>query len=280
MKTQRYKLEVAYRGSRYHGWQFQKALANYGGIMPPEGEGLPTIQERLSKAISHVIGHPIKVVGSSRTDTGVHAKGQLAHFDTHNLSIPIEGMRRAINHQLPDDILVRSIEPMPDWWHAIHSTMSKRYQYFIWHEYDRPVFFGELAWHRWKPLDVPAMIEAAQHFVGEHDFKSFVRPGHKRETTTRTLYCCDVSYRAPKLVIGIEGNGFLWNMVRIIVGTLVEVGLGRFTPDDIPKMLEAKDRTAAGSTAPAVGLYLQWIRTWRGDEDLHPGEDDQVLSEE
>ncbi len=102
---------------------------------------------------------------------------------------------------------------------------------------------------------------AAAHFVGEHDFASFARPGHHRQTTVRTIAHCSVAARGPKLVIGVEGSGFLWNMVRIIVGTLVEVGLGQYRPDDIPKMLAANDRRAAGSTAPPHGLYLQWIKT-------------------
>ena len=270
MPTQRYKLVIAYRGSRYHGWQIQHVQDNYTGDQPPEGEGLPTVQEKLTRTISEIVGHPVTLVGSSRTDTGVHAKGQLAHFDTDQLQIPPEGMRRAINHRLPEDILVRSIEPVADTFHAIRSTASKRYQYFIWHHADRPLFFADLAWHRWQQLDTAAKKEAAAKLVGEHDFASFAKPGHGRETTVRTVHACDVSYHSPKLVIGVEGSGFLWNMVRIIVGTLVEVGLGRFTPDDIKNMLEAKDRRSAGSTAPAHGLYLQWIRTREMTNDQAP----------
>ena len=144
---------------------------------------------------------------------------------------------------------------------AIRSTLSKRYQYFIWNSHDRPVFFNDLAWHRWQELDVEAMTQAAAALVGEHDFASFARPGHGRENTVRTILACEVSCRPPKLVIGIEGTGFLWNMVRIIVGTLVQVGLGRYTPDDMRAMLAAKNRQSSGPTAPPHGLYLQWIRT-------------------
>src|SRR3954468_21814432 len=114
-QTQRYKLTIAYRGTRYHGWQEQAANALYKGPPPPEGEGIPTIQEVLARAIQSVVRHPINLVGSSRTDAGVHAKGQVAHFDTDQLQIPIEGMRRAVNHALPEDILVRTIEPVGDW---------------------------------------------------------------------------------------------------------------------------------------------------------------------
>src|SRR4051812_22564891 len=259
--TQRYKLTIAYRGTNYHGWQYQRALPNFRGTMPPPGQGLPTIQEVVTRAIRSVVRHPLDLCGSSRTDSGVHAKGQLAHFDTDQLQIPTEGMRRAINHALPEDILVRAIDAVPDDFSAITSTTRKRYQYFIWTTLDRPIFMHDLAWHRWQPLDVDAMRAAARHFVGEHDFVSFARPGHRRENTVRTMHAFDLSYRPPRLLIGVEGDGFLWHMVRIMVGTLAEVGLGRFVPDDIPGMLAARDRRAAGSTAPPHGLYLQWIQT-------------------
>jgi tRNA pseudouridine38-40 synthase len=265
MPTQRYKLTLAYRGTRYHGWQKQPMLDSYRGEPPPQGQGIPTIQEVLARAIQGVVRHPINLVGSSRTDAGVHAKGQVAHFDTDQAQIPIEGIRRAVNHALPEDILVRTIEPVPDAFDAITSTASKRYQYFIWNAPDRPLFFPDLAWHRWQSLDVPAMAEAAKHFVGTHDFASFARPGHGRDNTTRTVLSCDVSHRAPRLLISVEGTGFLWHMVRIMVGTLVEVGLGRTSPQVIAEMLAARDRTAAGPTAPPQGLYLQWIKFREGE---------------
>jgi tRNA pseudouridine38-40 synthase len=257
----RYRLLLAYRGTRYHGWQQQPALPSYKGEAPPPGEGIPTIQEILAAALGSVVGHPVCVVGSSRTDAGVHAKGQIAHFDTDQEQIPPENLRRAANHRLPDDILIRAMELAPDSFDAINAAMSKRYQYFIWNAADRNPFSSDLCWHRWQALDIPAMRTAAAHIAGEHDFASFARPGHGRQTTLRTVAHCTVATRGPSLVIGIEGSGFLWNMVRIIVGTLVEVGLGRYSPDDIPKMLAARNRQAAGSTAPPHGLYLQWIKT-------------------
>jgi tRNA pseudouridine38-40 synthase len=258
--TQRYKLTIAYRGTRYHGWQSQPAMDTYKGATPPAGEGIPTIQETLQRSLGEVVGHPVMLSGSSRTDAGVHAKGQVAHFDTPSVQIPVEGLRRAVNARLPPDILIQRLEPVPDTFDASRSTESKRYQFFIWNHKDRPVFFSDLAWHRWHYLDVPKMAQAASHFVGEHDFASFCRPGHMRESTVRTVFSCDVHWRRPKLVIGVEGNGFLWNMVRIMVGTLVEVGMGRHEPDTIGDMLAARDRKAAGPTAPPHGLYLQWIR--------------------
>jgi tRNA pseudouridine38-40 synthase len=276
MTLQRYKLTVAYRGTRYHGWQQQPALPTYKGEREPGAgvapfgpprpdsratpEQIPTIQGELKKAIADVVGHPVDVVGSSRTDAGVHAKGQVVHFDTDKAQIPQEGLRRAVNHRLPGDILIRSIEAVPPTFDAIASTQAKRYQFLIWNHRDRPLFFSDLAWHRWHYLDVPKIIEAARHLVGEHDFASFARPGHGRENTVRTVHACDVSYRAPRLVVGVEGSGFLWNMVRIIVGTLVQVGIGRTGPDEIPAILAARDRRSAGPTAPPHGLYLQWVR--------------------
>ena len=257
---QRYKLTLAYRGTRYHGWQKQPALDTYRGAPPEQGQGIPTIQETLARAIESVVRHPVNLVGSSRTDAGVHAKGQLAHFDTDQLQIPADGMLRAVNHALPEDILVREIVPVPETFDAISSTTSKRYQYFIWHDEDRTPFFGELAWHRWQPLDVEAIQQAATYLAGTHDFASFARPGHGRDTTIRTVLAASVAYRKPKLVFAFEGTGFLWNMVRIMAGTLLEVGIGKLSAAAIPQIIAAKNRKSAGGTAPAHGLYLQWIK--------------------
>jgi tRNA pseudouridine38-40 synthase len=260
MPTQRYKLTIAYRGTHYHGWVAQPALENWKGPPPAEGQGIPTIQGILSRTLGTVVGHPVQLVGSSRTDAGVHAKGQVAHFDTDQLQIPPLGLCRATNARLPRDITLYAIEPVGPDFDAKRSTLSKRYQYLIWNSPQRSPFVPELAWHRWQPLDIGAMRQAASLLVGEHDFASFAKPGHGRATTVRTVLGCDVRFRPPRLVIGIEGTGFLWNMVRIIVGTLVQVGLGRYSPTDVQQMLLAKDRRSSGPTAPAHGLYLQWIR--------------------
>lgn len=256
----RYKLTLAYRGTAYHGWQTQPMMSTYKGTPPPPGHGIPTIQEIVERVVGGVVKHPITLSGSSRTDAGVHAKGQVAHFNTDKTQIPLEGLRRAINARLPMDILVRKIESVPLAFDAISWTLSKRYQYFIWNQEDRPVLFPDLAFHRWQRLDIAAMERAAAALVGTHDFESFARPGHGKEITVRTVLACEISYRSPRLIIGVEGTGFLWNMVRIIAGTLVEVGLGRISAEAIPQILAAKDRRRAGSTAPAHGLYLQWIK--------------------
>jgi tRNA pseudouridine38-40 synthase len=260
MPQQRYKLTIAYRGTKYHGWQWQAANEFYKGPPVAEGHGIPTIQETVERAVIEVVRHPIRLVGSSRTDSGVHAKGQVAHFDTDQTQIPPEGLRRAINAGLPDDIVIRNVEPVPDSFDAISSTLSKRYQYLIWNADERPPFFCDLAWYRWQPLDVAPMAEAGAQFIGERDFASFARPGHLRENTIRKVTACDVNRRRQMIVIGIEGGGFLWNQIRIMVGTLVEIGMGKYPPGRIAEMLAALDRRAAGPTAPPQGLYLQWIR--------------------
>ena len=265
MPTSRYKMTLAYRGTHYYGWQRQLAAKTWKKALPPAGHGIPTIQETVARAMGQVLGHPVVIVGSSRTDARVHAKGQVAHFDTDQVQIPPVGLLRAVNHKLPADIVIRRIEPAPVGFNAITSTMAKRYQYAIWAAELRNPFVSDLFWHRWRPLDHTAMAAAARHFVGTHDFTSFARPGHKRDNTERTIFACDVSRRGSVLVVGVEGNGFLWNMVRIMVGTLVEVGLGLYSPGDIPRMIAARDRRAAGSTAPPEGLYLQWIKYWDQD---------------
>ena len=275
-EIQRYKLIVAYRGTRYHGWQHQEMLPTYKGPKPPAGRGIPTIQENLKRALQKVIRHPLKVVGSSRTDAGVHAKGQLVHVDTDQTQIPLEGLRLATNHQLPDDILVRSIEVADENFDAIRSVESKRYQYSIWNAIDRNPHLFDMCWHRWEPLDAARMAEAAKLFVGEHDFASFARAKHGRFSSVRTVYSVTVSQRGPRIVIGVEGNGFLWHQVRIMVGTLVEIGVGKREPEEITDMLAACDRRAGGATAPPQGLWLQWVRT---GNVLRPAELDEEMEE-
>ena len=249
----RLKLTIAYRGTTFHGWQEQERS--------PHSEGpLDTVQRAVRLAAREVLRHPVTLVGSSRTDAGVHAKGQVAHLDTDQVQIPPEGLRRAINSRLPADVLVRACEVAADDFDAISWTVEKRYQYHVLCRRDRPVFGHDLAFHRWHEVDVEAMNAAAAHLVGEHDFASFAKPGHGRATTVRTVTDCRVSRRGGHVVIGVAGTGFLWNMVRIIAGTLIEVGRGGIEADALPGILSAVERTAAGPTAPAHGLFLQWIR--------------------
>lgn len=271
----RYKFVVAYRGTRFHGWQSQTTSSTWKGEQP-EGGILRTVQGVLNDAFGEVLGHPLKVVGSSRTDAGVHAKGQVGHLDTTATQIPLEGLRRAVNSRLPGDVVIHSIEHVSPRFDAISCAMHKRYQYVVWNTDDRPIFMEDLAFHRWQPLNVEAMREAAAAFVGTQDFASFARPGHGRDTTVRTVTGCEVSRRGKLLVIGVSGRGFLWNQVRIMAGTLIEVGLGRFAAGDVAKMIEAKDRRAAGQTAPAHGLYLQWIEHCATRDDRDQDSHDEV----
>jgi tRNA pseudouridine38-40 synthase len=218
------------------------------------------VQSLLHRAVIRVVKHPVTLVGSSRTDAGVHAKGQVAHFDAPTAHIPPEGLRRAINSGLPESILVRKLELVDPDFHAIRWTTSKRYQYVIYCAEDRPVFNADLYWHRWQKLDVARMRQAAALMVGTHDFASFAKPTHTCKTTIRTVLSCEVSRVGSRMVIGVEGTGFMWNMVRIMVGTLVEIGMGRIPVERVTEMLAARDRQAAGPTAPPHGLYLQWIK--------------------
>mgnify|MGYP000886458398 CR=1 FL=1 len=258
--ARRLKIVIAYRGTAYHGWQVQPTPPTWKGHLPEGAAGIPTVQETLQRTIGSVVGHPVTVCGSSRTDAGVHAHAQVAHLDTSAVQIPPENLRQAVNARLPGDILIRSVEQVNDSFDAISMTTSKRYEYIIWNEPDRPVFQADLAWHRWQPLDDTAIRAAAALLVGTHDFASFAKPGHGREHTVRTITGIDVARDGPRLIISVEGTGFLWQMVRIIVGTLIEVGLARRPASEMTPMLQAKDRRAAGPTAPAHGLYLHSIQ--------------------
>lgn len=280
MPVQRYKILVAYRGTRYHGWQQQKLPPTWKGAAPADGAGLPTVQETLCRAIASIVGHPVAMLGSSRTDAGVHARGQIAHFDTDSLQIPPNSLRRAVNARLPGDILIRQLAPVDPGFDAVKSTRSKQYEYVICTTLDRPVFNGDLCWHRWQRLDLDSMNTAAAQLVGTHDFASFAKPGHGREHTVRTVTACDVrTESSERLVIRVAGTGFLWQMVRIIVGTLVQVGMGKIPAAQITPMLQARDRKSAGPTAPAHGLFLDQI--WLADPaatSSEPPQDDATPS--
>ncbi len=241
MAQKRVRLVVAYDGTNYHGWQIQK-----NGI---------TIESELNRCLSALLNEPVEVIGASRTDSGVHAMGNIAVFDTES-PMPADKISYALNHYLPEDIRIQRSEEVPADWHPRHCESRKTYEYRIYRaQFPMPVkrFYSLFTYHR---LDVEKMRAAAAYMVGEHDFKSFCQVGAQVESTVRTLYSAEVEEQGPDLVIRVCGNGFLYNMVRIIAGTLLEVGQGRRQPEDIPGILEAKDRTAAGPTAPAHGLML------------------------
>jgi tRNA pseudouridine38-40 synthase len=249
----RYKLVIAYDGSTFHGWQKQ---------VPPEGEPLRTVAGVIEKALIRLLGQPLQLVGASRTDAGVHARGQVAHFDAV-LRVPIERLAEALNSRLPKDIDIIRAELAAADFDAITDCRTKRYRYRILNCRRRPLELRHCRWHCWVPLDVQRMNAAAERLVGTHDVVGFAAASHGRSTTVRTISACSVELNdadGPQIDIVVEGDGFLYHMVRIIAGTLVEVGRGRFNPQVIDRILESCARSQAGPTLPPNGLWLEWIR--------------------
>lgn len=235
-------LRVAYEGTYYHGWQYQ----NNG----------KTIEGELNKALSRLLEEDIEVIGASRTDTGVHALCNVAVFDT-NARIPAEKFAYALNQMLPMDIKIRSSMEVPSDFHPRKTETVKTYEYHIdCEEFANPLK-QRYAHFTYVPLDEEKMQEAAAFLIGEHDFKSFCSVNTTATTTVRTIYDVQVLRSGVDIVIRITGNGFLYNMVRIIAGTLMDVGRGKYPPDMIKRILQKTDRCAAGPTAPACGLVLK-----------------------
>ena len=241
MEKKRIRIIVAYDGTNYHGWQLQESGS--------------TIEEELNRCLSELLGERIRVIGASRTDSGVHAMGNVAVFDTQN-RMPAEKVAYALNQRLPEDIRIQKSEEVPPDWHPRHCHSIKTYEYRIYRaEFSMPVK-RLYSYFFYRPLDIVCMREAAACLEGEHDFRSFCQTGAQVESTVRTLYAVQVEEQGADLVVKIRGNGFLYNMVRIIVGTLIEVGQGRREPGSMTAVLEAGNRSAAGATAPAHGLTL------------------------
>jgi tRNA pseudouridine38-40 synthase len=245
MAIRKIKLTVQYDGSRYSGWQIQP--------------GKRTIQGELVEALSNLVGVRTYVHGASRTDAGVSALGQVALFEIDS-PIPTENFTDAINDRLPHEIVVTSAEEAPGGFDLFGSVKSKLYRYTIYLGRYRPVLRLNQCWHISKKLDAAAMNRAAQLLVGTKDFKSFASAADRRESSVRTIFSCDVTDEDKWIYVNVEGDGFLYNMVRNIVGTLVEVGVGRWKPEKMNEILESKNRTAAGRLAPAAGLCLMWIQ--------------------
>jgi len=245
MPARSIKLIVQYDGSRYHGWQMQP--------------GKRTIQGELVEAVSNLVGVRTQVHGASRTDAGVSALGQVCLFEI-NSPIPTENFPRAINGKLPRNIVVTSAEEAPRKFDLIGAVTRKLYRYTIHTGRFRPVLKLDQCWHMHRKLDVAAMNRAAQLLVGTKDFKSFATAKDKRDNSVRTIFRCEVTAEGKWIYVDVEGDGFLYNMVRNIVGTLVDIGGGRWQPEKMIEILEAKNRTAAGRLAPAQGLCLMWIQ--------------------
>ena len=241
----RIKMTVAYDGTNYCGWQIQ-----------PNGI---TIEQVLNDALTELLGEKIVVSGASRTDSGVHSKGNICVFDT-NTRMPGEKISYAINQRLPEDIVVVGSEEVADDWHPRYVNSRKTYEYRILNRrFPDPTRRLDTYFVHYE-LDVEKMQKAARFLEGQHDFKSFCSVGSQVKTTTRTIYSCSVTKDEDIVKIRVTGNGFLYNMVRIIAGTLIQVGNGNIAPDKFPEILEACDRNMAGPTAPANGLtMISWI---------------------
>ncbi len=223
-----------------------------------------TAQGVLEETIRHVFREPVRLVGASRTDSGVHARGQVAAF-TAEKELDLARLTAALNTHLPDDLQVVKASIVHDDFNPISNAIAKGYRYRLAHgrklENLPPLFDRRITARTPHLLDVAPMQEAAQCIIGEHDFASFTRRNHGRESTIRTVHDCTVTATTSRLLrIDVSGNGFLYNMVRIIAGTLMEVGRGHISPTDLPRIFEAKDRGATGPTLPAEGLCLMWIQ--------------------
>ena len=242
--SKRIKLTVAYDGTAYCGWQIQ-----------PNGI---TIEEVLNRTLTDFLGEEIRVIGASRTDSGVHARGNVAVFDTES-RIPSDRLSYALNTQLPEDIRIMSSEEVAPDFHPRYRDSVKTYEYHIDNgRFPDPV---RRLYTHFVPakLDTEAMRKAAAWLVGTHDFASFCASGSQAKTTVRTVREINIFSESDEVLIQAKGEGFLYNMVRIIAGTLIKVGLGVYPPDHVKEILEAKDRGKAGETAPAKGLLLKNI---------------------
>lgn len=240
------KLLIEYDGTNYLGWQVQ-------------AKG-PTIQGMLEKALKQITGEDIHLIGSGRTDAGVHAFGQVAHFKTKNM-LDVPSIRKALNSLLPPEIAIKGVEEAEESFHARKQARSKVYEYRILNSTIRSVFHRGYAWHIPQPLDWEKVKEATQILVGEHDFSSFRSTGTPTRTAVRKIFRAEWKKGRDGLMrFEIEANGFLKQMVRTIVGTLIEVGKGRIRPEAFAEVLESMDRKKAGPTAPAKGLFLKQVK--------------------
>lgn len=240
----RVRLIVSYDGTNYCGWQIQN-----NGI---------TVEGVLNSALSDLLGEDISVIGASRTDSGVHAMGNVAVFDT-DTKIPTDKIMYALNQRLPQDVRVQKSEEVPADWHPRFCDSTKTYEYKILNRKIPDPLQRFYTHFTYVPLDDEKMQEAAGYIIGEHDFASFCSSGSQVETTVRTVYSLDVSKNDDVITIRISGSGFLYNMVRIIAGTLMQAGSSVYPPEHVKEIIESKDRGQAGPTAPACGLTLVGI---------------------
>ena len=235
------KLIIEYDGKGFNGWQKQPDRLN--------------IQGEIEKAIEEITGEKIDLIASGRTDAGVHSLGQTANFKTDS-KIPIEKFAKAINSRLKKSIVIKSAEEVDEKFHSRYSVKSKTYRYIINNSENGTAIYRGLEYHISNKLDATKMNKAIKYFEGEHDFKAFKASGTSSKSSVRKILHGEVKREGERIIIEITGTGFLYNMVRIISGTLLEVGLGKIEPEEIIKIIESKDRNKAGKTLPAHGLYL------------------------
>ncbi len=244
-------LKLTYVGTAYHGWQIQKNAI--------------TVEETLENALSSVVGHPVKCTGAGRTDAGVHARVYIANFHTTS-SIPCERLPLAVNTRLPEDIVVTKATEVPEDFNAIGSCLKKEYTYQIYNSRIRDPFYVDRVWFYPKKLNESVMAAAAAQFVGTHDFAAVRSVGTETRTTVRTVHYFEVERRENLILCRVCADGFLYNMARAMVGTIVYASEGKLTPEDIPAILEGRCRTDAGPTAPPGGLYM--TKLWYNEEVL------------
>lgn len=246
MSKKNFKLIIEYDGSNYHGWQIQ-----------PNG---PSIQQEIETALETMTSQKVKLIGSGRTDAGVHALGQVANFSC-DTNIPDEAFLKGLNSILAEDIVIRDVTRVSTDFHSRFDAKSKLYSYNIVNQPVPTAIERHYAWWIRSPLDLSAMEKAGQYLVGEKDFKAFEGAGSPRAHTIRHVMKVDIKCQAPgRIALEIQANGFLRYMVRNIVGTLVEVGLHKISPEQIKTILASKDRSQASATAPAKGLFLIEVR--------------------
>lgn len=238
------KITLEYDGTNYYGWQKQR--------------NMKTIQGQVEETIKQLTNEESDVIGCSRTDAGVHAKGFIANFKT-NSSIPSNKFREALNIKLPDDIVILHSEKVDDNFHSRYDAKGKTYEYLILNTEAPTAIMRNFAYHYKYSLNIEHMREAAKYFVGTHDFIAFRTQGSSVKGTIRTIFDLKVESYEKNIKISITGDGFLYNMVRIIVGTLINVGRGKNSPDDIIKIISSKDRSLAGDCVPAKGLLLKEV---------------------
>lgn len=239
------KLTIEYDGKCYNGWQRQPNKLN--------------IQGEIERAIYNITKEEVDLIGSGRTDAGVHALGQVANFKT-NSQISIEKLPLAINSQLKNSIVIKEAEEVNERFHSRYNAKRKTYRYIINNSKCGTAIYRNLEYSYPFKLDAEKMKQASKYFEGEHDFKAFKSSGTSSKNSVRTIYKAIVKQEGEKIIIELTGNGFLYNMVRIISGTLLDVGLGKIQPEEIPEMIESKDRQRAGKTLPAHGLYLVEVK--------------------